>query len=252
MVVSQQVKASQLEEVNLGTGEDARPVHIAKEMSLESKKTMITSLKEFQDVFAWSYEDMWGLDPQLYQHQIHLSNDAKRVAQRRYRMNPNYAAKVKEEIDKLLWVGFIRPVKQATWLSLIVVIPKKNGKIRVCIDYRKLNTATVTDAFPLPFTDGVLDTVAGHVVYSFLDGFSGYNRIWMHPNDQEKTVFVTEYGVFVAVVMMFRLKTTATTLQQIIMEIFGEYSWTTSLCVAGKTNISNTSGYVLRNAGATS
>ena len=58
-------------------------------------------------MFGWSYADMRGLDPQLYKHQIHLSTDAKLVAQRRYRMNPNYAAKVKEEIDKLLRVGFI-------------------------------------------------------------------------------------------------------------------------------------------------
>ena len=88
-------------------------------------------------------------------------------------MNPNYTAKVKEEIDKLLRVGFIRPLKQATWLSPIVVVPKKNGKIRVCMDYRKLNAAMVTDAFPLPFTDGVLDAVAEHEVYNFLDGFRG-------------------------------------------------------------------------------
>ena len=60
---------------------------------------MVALLTDFQDVIAWSYEDMRGLDPQLYQHQIHLSIDAKPVAQQRYRMNPNYAAKVKEEID---------------------------------------------------------------------------------------------------------------------------------------------------------
>ena len=223
MAVSQRVKASQLEEVNLGTGEEACPVHVAKEMSSEDKSAMITLLKEFRDVFAWSYEDMRELDPQLYQHQIHLSKDAKPVAQRRYRMNPNYAARVKEEIDKLLRVGFIRPVKKATWLSPIVVVPKKNDNIRVCADYRKLNAATVTDAFPLPFTDGVLDAVAGHEVYSFLDGFSGYNQIRMHPDDQEKTTFVTEWGVFVAVVMMFGLKTALATFQRIIMEVFGEF-----------------------------
>ena len=138
-------------------------------------------------------------------------------------MSPNYAAKVKEEIDKLLRVGFIRPVKQATWLSPIVVVPKKNGKIRVCVDYRKLNAATITDAFPLPFIDGVLDAVAGHEVYSFLDGFSGYNQIRMRPVDQEKRAFVTEWGVFVAVVMTFRLKMAPTTFERIIMEVFGEY-----------------------------
>ena len=104
-----------------------------------------------------------------------------------------------------------------------MVVPKKNGKIRVCVDYHKMNAATVTYAFPLPFTDGVLDAVAGHEVYSFLDGFSGYNPIRMHPKDQEKTAFVTEWGVFVAVVMMFRLKTALATFQRIIMEIFGEF-----------------------------
>ena len=114
-------------------------------------------------------------------------------------MNPNYAAKVKEEIDKLLCVGFIRLVKRVTWLSPIVVVPKKNGQIRVCVDYRKLNVVTVTDAFPLPFTDNILNTVAGHDCYSFLDGFSGYNQIRMHPDDQEKTTFVTKWGLFVAI-----------------------------------------------------
>ena len=104
-----------------------------------------------------------------------------------------------------------------------MVVPKKNGKVRVCVDYRKLNATTVTDAFPLSFTDRVLDAVATHEVYSFLDGFSGYNQIRMHPEDQEKTSFVTEWGVFVAVVMMFGLKTALIDFQRIIMEIFGEY-----------------------------
>ena len=90
-------------------------------------------------------------------------------------MNPNYVAKVKDEIDKLLQVSFIRPVKQATWLSPTVVVPKKNGKICVCVDYRKLNVVTITYAFLLPFTNNVLDAVAGHKMYNVLDGFSGYN-----------------------------------------------------------------------------
>ena len=71
----------------------------------------------------------------------------------------------------------------AVILGPIVVVPKKNGKIRVCVDYRKLNAATVKDGFPLPFTDGVLDAVAGHEIYSFLDAFLGYNQIRMHPYD---------------------------------------------------------------------
>ena len=103
-----------MEEVDLRTKDKPRPVNMAKELLNEEKKAMVALLADFRDIFTWSYEDMRGLDPQLYQHQIHLSTDVKPIAQQRYRMNPNYAAKVKEEIDKLLRVGFIRPVKQAT------------------------------------------------------------------------------------------------------------------------------------------
>ena len=138
-------------------------------------------------------------------------------------MNPNYVAKVKEEIDKLLRVGFIRSVKRVTWLSHIVVVPKKNENIRVCVDYRKVNAATVMDGFPLPFIDSVIDMVAGHECYNFLDGFGGYNQIRMNPDDQEKTTFVTEWGVFVAEVMMFGLKMALAMFQRIIIEIIDEY-----------------------------
>ena len=111
----------------------------------------------------------------------------------------------------------------ATWLSPIIVVPKKIGKIRSWVDYRKLNVVTIKDAFPLPFTDSVLDAVAGHDIYSFLDGFNDYNEVWIHSDDQEKTKFVTEWGVFVAVVSMFGLKTAPTTFQGIISEVFIEY-----------------------------
>ena len=75
------------------------------------------------------------------------------MAQGRYRMNPNYATKMTEEIDKLLRVGFIRPVKKVTWLSPIVVVPKKNGKIRVCIDYRQVNEDRIRDKYPLAYIE---------------------------------------------------------------------------------------------------
>ena len=67
-----------------------------------------------------------------------------------------------------------------------------NGQLCLCVDYRKLNTQTVYDPFPLPFTDCILDTVAGHKLYKFLDGFSGYNQIWLALEDQEKKTFFTD------------------------------------------------------------
>ena len=105
MEISRRVTASALEEINIGTTSDPRLLSIAKELLPDQKKAMVTLLAEYMDVFAWSHEDMMGLDPKFYQHKMNLASDAKPVQQRRYRMNPNYAARVKEEIDKLLKGG---------------------------------------------------------------------------------------------------------------------------------------------------
>jgi hypothetical protein len=183
LAVSQRVRPAELEEVNIGTPKESRNVLVAKDIDPDFKEKLVTVLNKYKEVFAWLYEDMKGLNSEFYHHKINLAKDAILVQQRRYRLNPNYGAKVKEEIDKLLRVDFIKPVRRATWLSPIMVVPKKNGKLRVCGDYRKLNAATITDAFPLPFTDGVLDTVAGHEMYNFLDGFRGYNQIRMAEED---------------------------------------------------------------------
>ena len=86
-----------------------------------------------------------------------------------------------------------------------------------------MNAVTITNTFPMSFTDSVLEAVVGHDMYKFLDGFSGYNQVHMHPEDQEKTALVTEWGVFVAMVMMFGLKTTPATFQCTITEIFGDF-----------------------------
>ena len=105
MRVSQRVQAINLAE------EDNMPkpktILIAKDMMLADKQRLVSILKQYKDVFAWPFEDMKGLDPAFWQHQINLHKDAKPVQQRRYHLNPNYSIKVKEEIDKLLKVGFI-------------------------------------------------------------------------------------------------------------------------------------------------
>ena len=107
-------------------------------------------------------------------------------------MNANYAERVQAKRDKLLGAGFIRSVKSASWLSPIVMVPKTNGQLHVCVDYRKLNAQTMDDPFPLPFTDAILDTVADYELYNFLDGFSRYNQLWLALEDWKKTAFATD------------------------------------------------------------
>ena len=125
MKVSQRVQASALEEVNFvveGIALESKTILVVEEMLSSDKQRLIGLLNQYNDVFAWSFENMKGLDPVFCQHQINLHKDAKLVQQRRYRLNPNYVIKVKEELDKLLKVGFIHLVKKVTWLSQIVVV----------------------------------------------------------------------------------------------------------------------------------
>jgi hypothetical protein len=102
LAVSQRVRPAKLEELNLGTLEESRNVLVAKDLEAEFKVKLVMVLREYKEVFSWSYEDIKGLNPEFYHHKINLAKDAIPVQQCRYRLNPNYAAKVKEEIDKLL------------------------------------------------------------------------------------------------------------------------------------------------------
>ncbi|MCO5595247.1 hypothetical protein L7F22_049287 [Adiantum nelumboides] len=217
------VREDDLDIVFLGNGEGIRPIYISRRLEIPFWKKLITLLREFQDVFAWEYADMKGLDPKFYQHKIHLKPDAVLVKQHSYRMNPNLAKQVKVEIDRLLQVGFITPIDNPEWISPIVVVPEKNKKIHICMDYRKRNAATVPDPYPLLFLDFILDDVAGHEMYSLLDGFSRYNQICMAQEDQAKIAFITAYGVFACTVMWFGLRNAPSTFQRDMFEIFGPY-----------------------------
>lgn len=103
--------------------------------------------------------------------------------QRHYRMNPNYAEPVKKDLDKLLVARFMYPTKAASWLSPIVVVPKKkNRKPLITVDYRKLNEQTVKDPYPLSYMDTTLG--AGYEMFNSMDGLiSGYNQIKLSPKD---------------------------------------------------------------------
>ena len=100
---------------------------------------------------------------------------------------------------------------------------KKNGKWRVCIDFTTLNKACPKDSFPLPHIDMLVDATAGHELLSFMDAFSGYNKILMHPDDKEKMAFITERGIFYYKVMLFSLKNAGATYQRLVNKMFADY-----------------------------
>lgn len=129
------------------------------------------------------------LDPDLVMHHLSLPLEAKPVKQKLRKMHPHVALLVKVELQKLLDVGFIRPVDYAEWISNLVPVSKSDGSVRVCTDFRDLNKSCPKDDFPLPNIDMIVDSTVGHEVLSLMDGFLGYNQIKIAAEDQIKTTF---------------------------------------------------------------
>nr|GLL46618.1 uncharacterized protein LOC104648515 [Ipomoea trifida] len=154
----------ELKEVDLGTLENPRPIFISILLSNEDEKIYVELLKEYIDVFAWTYKEMPGIVP----------------------------------------------------------VRKKNGQIRVYVDFRDLNVACPKDDFPLPITELMIDAVTGHEIMSFMDGSSGYDQIRMASEDEELTAFRTPKGIYCYKVMPFGLKNAGATYQRAMQRIFDD------------------------------
>jgi hypothetical protein len=126
-------------------------VFVRADCSPEEIQIYTDIFKEFRDVFAWSYEEIPGIDPKIVEHEITTYPDAKPVRQKLRPVNPKKAATIKIEVEKLLKAGFIYPIHLTQWVSNPVPVNKKQGTIRVCTDLCDLNKACPKDNFPTPF-----------------------------------------------------------------------------------------------------
>ncbi|XP_073261648.1 uncharacterized protein [Populus alba] len=212
--------AEELETINVGNDQIKKELKIGTLITPEERIKIKALLQEYVDVFAWSYEDMPGLDRNIVVHKIPLEEGCKPVKQKLRRAHLDVWIKVKTELEKQWNAGFLEVVKYPQWVSNIVVVPKKEGKIRVCVDFRNLNKASPKDDFPLPHIDVLVDNVARSSTYSFMDGFSGYNQIKMALEDKAKTTFVTPWGTFCYKVMSFGLKNAGATYQRAMVTLF--------------------------------
>jgi hypothetical protein len=156
-------------------------INLGANCSPEEVVSYTALFKELCDVFAWSYEEMPGIDPSIIVHEIKTYPGVKPVRQKLHPVHPKKTATIKAEVEKLLKSGFIYPVPLMEWVSNIVLVTKKQGTICVCVDYRDLNKACLKDNYPMPFIDQIIDNCAGSVIFSFMDGFSGYNQIDILP-----------------------------------------------------------------------
>ena len=118
--------------------------------------------------------------------------------------------------------GIIVPIIYSEWVSNLVSVRKKTWEIRLCIDFRDLNKASLKDNYPLPKMDHILQRVVGSKTISLLDGYSGYNQILVHPADQLKTTFTTPWRTFMYVKMPFGLMNAGATFQRAMDIAFSE------------------------------
>ena len=189
-------------------------VIIVADLTVENEQKLIRILKKYKEAIAWSVEDLKGTSPSISMHKILLKENAKTSIEHQRRLNPMMKEVFRNEV--LIWLNtrFIYAISDSPWVSPVPLVPKKGGftvirnekneliptrtmiEWRVCIDYRKLNTVTRKDHYPLPFIYQMLDRLAGHPYFHFLDGYSDYNQIVIAPEDQEKTTFTCPYGTF--------------------------------------------------------
>ena len=208
--------------ISVDKEDPAKVLQIGSQLEPELREKLTKFLKANLDVFAWSHDDMVGIDPEVMCHHLNIDPDRRGVRQKRRALSGERAEALKDEVDSLLKVGLVKESFYPKWLANPVLVKKPNGKWRVCVDFTDLKKACPKDSFPLPRIDQLVDATAGHALLSFMDAYSGYNQIPMYEPDQEDTSFITDRGLYCYIGMPFGLLNAGATYQRLVNMMFKE------------------------------
>jgi hypothetical protein len=165
---------------------------------------------------------MPGIPREVAEHALKIRPGSRPVKQRLCCFNEEKCRAIDEEIVRLLAAGFIKQVYRPKWLANPVLLQKKSGKWRMCVDYTSLNKACPKDPFPLPRIDQVVDSTSGCETLCILDAYSEYHQMAMKESDQLTTSFITPFGSYCYVTMPFSLKNAGATYQRCMLRCFGD------------------------------
>ena len=187
----------------------------------QEKSELECLLSKYSSVFSKSSEDIGRTS--LVEHVINTGSAAP-IRQPPRRLPLGKRAIEKEEVTKMLERGIIEPSSSA-WASPVVLVTKKDGSPRFCIDYRRLNDVTIKDAYPLPRVDDCIDSLSGAKYFSSLDLNSGYWQVGMSDADKEKTAFATTMGLYQFSVMSFGLANAPSTFERLMENVLRGLQW---------------------------
>ncbi|XP_013632797.1 PREDICTED: uncharacterized protein LOC106338339 [Brassica oleracea var. oleracea] len=217
-----QPQRDEILEVAIDDADKSKAVRVGAFLSEEMQQAIVDFLRKNASTFAWTTSDMKGINPAITSHELNIDPTIKPVHQKRRKLGHDRSKTVNEEVERLLAAGFITEVRYPEWLANPVVVKKKNGKWRVCVEFTDLNKACPKDSYPLPHIDRRVESTAGNELLTFMDAFSGYNQIMMHPDDREKTAFITDRWTYCYKVMPFGLKNAGATYQKLVNRMFAD------------------------------
>jgi hypothetical protein len=169
---------------------------ISEDLTSQDEEKLISCLSRNKDVFAWSALDLVGVSCTVIEHSLGIDPSVHPKKQLLRKMSNEKIEAAKAKVHRLLEANFIEPVAYPTWLANVVMVQKKSGKWRMCIDFTSLNKACPKDNFPLPRINKIVDSAAGCEVMSLLDCFSDYHQIYMKEKDKASTSFITPFGTY--------------------------------------------------------
>ncbi|UYV84707.1 K02A2.6-like, partial [Cordylochernes scorpioides] len=199
---------------------------ISDDLSEEQQSQILSILKRYDKIFDKNNEPV--KQTSLAKHKIETGNHQP-IKHRPYRVSRTERQAIQTEVDKMLDAGIIRH-SESPWSSPVILVKKKDGNWRFCVDYRRLNKVTKKDVYPLPRIDDTLDSLKGAKFYSSMDLRSGYWQIEVDEADREKTAFITPDGLYEFLVMPFGLCNAPATFERMMDKILKGLKWTMALC----------------------